>query len=94
MAQICGYFDHDGTGNTQYSLFNSMIFDCRSVTDIPTAISVITDERIDVAQAIIDEIVPSVVSDERIKTSATTSERVKVAGSTDKRVKSSVTVDS
>ena len=42
---VCGYFDHDGTGDTTWSKFDSAVFDCTTVTNRPTKIVSTTSER-------------------------------------------------
>ena len=80
-TQICGYFDHDGSGDTTWSKFDSATFDCYWIGELyPTSLVVSTSERKK----------PVVSTSDRNKSSVSKSERNKVTASTSERTKSNV----
>jgi len=78
-SYICGFFDHDGTGDTTWSKFDSAIYDCRWIGELhPTSLVVTTTERHK----------PTINISERLKSSISKSEVNKSTINTDEKHKS------
>ena len=93
MAErICGYFDHDGTGDTTWSKFDSAKFDCYWIGELyPTSLKVTTSERNKSTTSYSERNKSSVKNSERNKSTSSTSERNKSKVSKSQRNKGGVT---
>jgi len=91
-TRICGFFDHDGTGDTTYSKFDSATFDCYWIGELhPTSLVVTTSERRTSTGRTSERNKPSVSESERNKIKVTSSDRVKAKTSKSQRSSGKVT---
>ena len=85
--QICGLFD-----DPTYGRFDSAIYDCRTITNIPTRIDVTTSRTNIGTQSISERNKSTTSTSERTKSTHSTSERNKPTSSTSKTHKSSTSI--
>jgi len=92
-SYICGFFDHDGTGDTTWSKFDSATFDCYwTGIQWPTSLEATTSERHKPTISKSERNTSSISKSNLHKSTVSKSERNKPTTGKSQRNKSSISV--